>query len=100
MKEILLIARNDGQCNEWFRYLYEHISSVSRSKSHLAMDILTKEYRICIRPKSVRCYRGRRPDYYYAYGLEANSYLLSTGSKRLRSLDDVINIVKGDNYEL
>lgn len=99
MKEILLIVRNYGQCSEWFRYLDKHISPVSKSKSQSAMDISTKEYCIRIRPKSENCYRGRRPDYHYAYGLEANSYLLATGSKRLRSLDDVINIVKGDTYD-
>lgn len=99
MEEILLIARNDGQCDEWFRYLDKHISSVSKSRSQLAMDISTKEYRIIIRPKSENCYRGRRPDYHYAYGLEANSYLLTTGSKRLRSLDDVLDIVKGEWHD-
>lgn len=95
MKEILLIARDNGQCDEWFRYLDKHISSVSQ----LATDISTKEYCIRIRPNSEKWYRGRRPDYHYAYGLEANGYLLATGSKRLRSLDDVLDIVvlKGDN---
>lgn len=90
MKEILLIARNNYQCDEWFRYLDEHISSVSR----LGTDISTKEYCIRIRPNSKKWYRGRRPDYHYAYRLEADRYLLDTGSKRLRSLDDVIDIVQ------
>lgn len=98
MKEILLIARNDGQCDEWFRYLKEKIpQTIMRGdRRALDIDILTDNYHIIIRPKSESCYRGRRPDYHYAYELEANSYLLATGSKRLRSLDDVIDIVKGE----
>lgn len=98
MKEILLIARNYGQCSEWFRYLTEKIppTMTNGTRRPLAIDILTDNYHIIIRPKSENCYRGRRPDYHYAYGLEANSYLLATGSKRLRSLDDVIDIVKGE----
>lgn len=100
MKEILLIARNDGQCSEWFRYLREKIPQtiMCDSRRPLAVDILTDNHHIIIRPKSENCYRGRRPDYHYAYGLEANSYLLATGSKRLGSLDDVIDIVKGGTY--
>lgn len=101
MKEILLIARNDGQCNEWFHYLKKKIpKTIMRGdRRPLDIDILTDNYHIIIRPKSESCYRGIRPDYHYAYGLEANSYLLATGSKRLRSLDDVIDIVKGGNYD-
>lgn len=95
MKEILLIARNDGQCDEWFRYLKKKIPQ-TMMYGELAIDILADNYHIVIRPKSEKCYRGRRPDYHYAYGLEANSYLLATGSKRLRSLDDIIDIVKGE----
>ncbi len=99
MKEILLIARNNGQCSEWFRYLTKKIpqTMVNGNRRSLDVDILTDNYHIIIRPKSESCYLGRRPDYHYAYGLEANSYLLATGSKRLRSLDDVIDIVKGGN---
>lgn len=98
MKEILLIARNDGQCNEWFHYLKEKMpQTIMRGdRRPLAIDILTDDCHIIIRPKSESCYLGRRPDYHYAYGLEANSYLLSIGSKRLRSLNDVIDIVKGE----
>lgn len=101
MKEILLIARNDGQCSEWFRYLNKNIPQtiIHGELRPLAIDILTDNYHIIIRPKSESCYRGRRPDYHYAYGLEANSYLLATGSKRLRSLDDAIDIVKGKTNE-
>lgn len=99
MKEILLIARNDVECAEWFRYLTEKIpqTMVCGDRRPIAIDILTNDYHVIIRPKSENYYRGRRPDYHYAYGLEANSYLLATGSKRLRSLDDVINIVKGED---
>lgn len=101
MKEILLIARNDGQCSEWFRYLREKIppTIINVEREPLDIDILINDYHVIIRPKSENCYRGRRPDYHHAYGLEANSYLLATGSKRLRSLDDVIDIVKGGNYD-
>lgn len=102
MKEILLIARNDGQCNEWFQYLKKKIpqTMMRGNRRPMAIDILTDNYHIIIRPNSENCYRGRRPDYHYAYGLEADSYLLATGSKRLRSLDDVIDIVKGERHEL
>lgn len=98
MKEILLIARNDEQCSEWFRYLTKNIppTMLNERRRPLAIDILTDNYHIFIRPNSESCYRGRRPDYHYAYGLEVNSYLLATGSKRLKSLDDVIDIVKGE----
>ncbi len=101
MKEILLIARNDGQCDEWFRYLTKKIprTIMRGDRRLLAIDILTDNYHIIIMPKSENYYRGRRPDYHYVYGLEANSYLLSTGSNRLRSLDDVIDIVKGEDYD-
>lgn len=101
MKEILLIARNDWQCNEWFRYLKKKIpQTIMRGdRRPLAIDILTDNHHIIIRPKSENCYRGRRPDYHCVYGLEANSYLLATGSKRLKSLDDVVDIVKGGNYD-
>lgn len=97
MKEILLIARDDWQCGVWFRYLTKKIpQTIMRNiRRPLAIDILTDTYRIIILPKSESCFRGRRPGYHYAYGLEANRYLLSTGSKRLESLDDVIDIVKG-----
>lgn len=98
MKEILLIARNDGQCDEWLHYLTKKIpQTIMRGdRRPLAIDILTDSYHIIIRPKSESCYREMRPDYHYAYGVEANSYLLATGSKRLRSLDDVIDNVKGE----
>lgn len=101
MKEILLIARNNGQCVGWFRYLAEKIPKtiICSIRGPLVIDILTNSYRILIRPESEQYYRGMRPDYHYAYRLEANSYLLSTGSKRLRSLDDVVDIVKGGNYD-
>lgn len=98
MKEILLIAKNDGQCDEWFRYLKKKIpqTMMRGNRRLMAIDILTDNHHIVIRPNSEKWYRGRRPDYHYAYGLEADSYLLATGSKRLRSLDDVIDIVKGE----
>lgn len=102
MKEILLIARNDGQCDEWFRYLTKKIPQtiIRGDRRSLAIDILTDNYHIIIRSKSENCYRGMVPDYHYVFGLEANSYLLHTGSKRLRLLDDVIDIVKGETNEI
>ena len=96
MKKILLIARNDGQCNEWFRYLMKNIPSTMLNKRHeplFSKDIFTNNYLIIIRPKNESCYLGRRPDYHYAYGSEVNGYLLSKGSKRLTSLNDVIDVV-------
>ncbi len=96
MKEILLITRNDGQCDEWFRYLKKKIpQTMMRDNCRpMAIDILTDNCHIIIRPNSENYYRGRCPDCHYVYGLEADRYLLATGSKRLRSLDDVIDIVK------
>ena len=96
MEEILLIARNVAECNKWFHYLDKHISPLSKSKSQSALYISTKEYYIIIRPEPENLYRGRRPDYHYAYGSKVNNYLLATGSKRLRSLDDVLDIEKGE----
>lgn len=102
MKEILLIAKHDAQCSEWFSYLTKKIppTIINVEREPLDIDILINDYHVIIRPKSENCYRGRRPDYHYAYGREANSHLLSIGSKRLKSLDDVIDIAKGDCYEL
>lgn len=99
MEKILLIARNDGQCDEWFRYLTKNIPSTLLNKRHESLfskDIFTNNYIIIIRPKNESCYLGRRPNYHYAYESEVNNYLLSKGSKRLTSLNDVISIVKGE----
>ena len=99
MEKILLIARNDEQCDEWFRYLTKNIPSTllnKQRKSLLSKDIFTNNCLIIIRPKNESCYLGRRPNYHYAYGLEVNNYLSSAGSKRLTSLNDVISIVKGE----
>lgn len=98
MKKILLIARNDGQCSEWFRYLTKNIPEkiLVKNTNRFSMDILTENCHIDIRPKSKNCYLGRRPNYHYAYGSEVNDYLLSKGSKRLTSLNDVISIIKGE----
>ena len=99
MEKILLIARNDGQCDEWFRYLTKNIPSTllnKQRKSSFSKDIFTNNHLIIIRPKNESCYLGRRPNYHYAYESEVNNYLLSKGSKRLTSLNDVISIVKGE----
>lgn len=95
MKQILLLARNDGQYDEFRRYIKKNIPIEQCNTKNLGLDFWTEDYYITIRPNSENCYRGMRPDYHYAYGIKANVYLLSTGSKRLRSLDDVINLVKG-----
>lgn len=97
MKKILLIARNDGQCSEWFRYLTKNIPEklLVKNANRFSMDISTKNCHITIKPKSKNCYRGMQPDYHYAYGSEVNGYLLSKGSKRLTSLNDVIDVVGG-----
>lgn len=98
MKKILLIAGNNGQCSEWFRYLTKNIPEklVLLTNNKFFMGISTKNCHITIRPKSKTCYLGMWPDYHYVYGSEVNDYLLSKGSKRLTSLNDVISIVKGE----
>ena len=98
MKEILIIVINYEQCSEWVRYLTKNIplTMLNKRRRPLAIDMLADNYNIFIRPNSESCYRGRRPDYHYAYELEVNSNLLSTGSKQLNYLDDVIDIVKGE----
>lgn len=64
MKEILLITRNDGQCDEWFRYLKKKIpQTMMRDNCRpMAIDILTDNCHIIIRPNSENCYRGKCPN--------------------------------------
>ena len=96
IKEILFIASFDAQGVQWYRYLKKYLLSETDFKSIRFWEITVGDFDIIIKPKNEQYYRGRRPNYHYVYGLEANSYLLAVGSKRLRKIEDVIGVVKGE----
>lgn len=95
MKQILLLAKNDGEINTFRKYLVEKLSSYPDLRFS-CMKILVNNCQILIKPNTENCYRGMKPNYHYAYGSKANEYLLANRSKRLHSLDDVVDIVKGE----
>lgn len=96
--DILIVCDSPKQRDEIYKDIWHRVAYISHRFEYNGLNymIWANHYRIRIVSSKHKEYRGQRPGYFYAYGTEVVSYLASTGSKRLNSLDEIVELVKGE----
>lgn len=94
--DILVVCDSPKERDELYKDILYRTGYISTRFEYNEANytICANHYRIRILSSKYKGYRGQRPGYFYAYGTEVVSYLTAVGSKRLNSLNEIVELVK------